>query len=121
MQNNKQITTRNFIIIFIVLTVFGIAAKPFLSNIEHQSKVRTLDQIKKSVEQADKTRELNTTSVVALINPQDSLLTSFDEDKAYIGFADSIEELKNGQCYFLYTQGNKTTTESSSTIENSGC
>jgi hypothetical protein len=120
MQNNKQITTRNLIIIFIVLAVFGIAAKPFLSNIEHQSKVRVLDKIKKSVEHASKTQKLDTTSIIALINPQDSLLASFDENKTYIGFADSIEELKNGKCYFLYTQENEATT-THSTIDNSGC
>lgn len=121
MKNSQKFTTQHFIIILTVLAAFSVAAQPFLSNIEHQSKIRILDKIKKSAEYTSKTQELSSTSVVDLINPQDSLLVSFDKNKAYIGFADSIEELKNGKCYFLYTQENKATIKSRSTIENSGC
>lgn len=121
MKKSQKFTTQHFIIILTILAAFSVAAQPFLSNIEHQSKVRILDKIKKSVEYTSKTQELNSTSVVALINPQDSLLVSFDNNKAYIGFADSIEELKSGKCYFLYTQENETTIKSNSTIENSEC
>ncbi|OCH16765.1 MULTISPECIES: hypothetical protein [unclassified Aliivibrio] len=128
MKSNRKSTVKNLIIVFTVLIPVCIAAKPFLSNIEHQSKLRVLEGIETFVthtqtlnDASSVASDFDTDSVIRLVNPQDSLLTSVDNNSVYIGFSDSPKTLKNTKCYFHYTQANESTLTASYVIENSGC
>ncbi|YCO02539.1 type II secretion system protein [Vibrio sp. VNB-15] len=68
---------------------------------------------------------LDNASVEDMINLDGDLLVSDPEapgkNKLYIGFAQTVDDLGNGQCYFLYTQASGEGTQPSFETVTSGC
>lgn len=128
MKSNKKFRQKELIVAVMILGALGFAAKPFFSNIESKAKQRVLGNIKTSVEHANQIASddpLGNNSIIRLIKPEDNLLVSIQEvdgqQQLYIGFADSAENIKSADCYFMYNQESQSSSVSSNKLETSGC
>jgi Tfp pilus assembly protein PilE len=54
MKNNKKFTSTELIIVVITLVILGLAATPFLLNIQHNAKLRVINGVKDATEHANK-------------------------------------------------------------------